>query len=208
MSSFNFTAKLSPLRSSDHGGSEVLAYFDFRPRMLDFALMLKPCINGFGYINEVVSSKEFNVITNSAAKHVVLDPGHLVPMDSHMALQYKQNRADFNMQEAGSAYVKAEIIAAIPEHLLVPMKVGGSLYSRSIKSIIKELDRQLLTMTERDFDYLKAQVARPYMPNSPVRTVLANDVTRNLKLLADHGQLMSTMETVHAIKGKLDPHVF
>jgi hypothetical protein len=208
MSYVNFSAKLAPMKANEYGGSEVLGYFEFRPRMLDFALMLKPCINAFGYIHEVVPTKEFNLITNSAAKRIVLDPGHLVPMDPHLALQFKQDRADFNLQEAGSAYLKAEVIAAIPEHLLVPMKVGGSLFSHSVKYIIKQLDRQLLTMTERDFDFLKSEISRHYVPNSPVRTVLANEVTRNLATLANHGQPMPTMEAVRAIKGKFDPNVF
>jgi hypothetical protein len=208
MSSFNFTAKLAPMKLNDFGGSEVLAYFEMRPRVIDFLLMLKPCLNSFGYIHEGVSTKEFNQLTNSAPKYIVLDPGHLLPMDPLMVPQHKQNRLDFNLQEAGSAYIKAEIISAFPEYLLVPLKVGGSLYGCTVKSIIKAMDRQLLTMTEKDFDFLKAEVARPYVPNSPVRTVLANEVTRNLALLADHGQPMATMEAVRAIKGKFDPHVF
>jgi hypothetical protein len=88
------------------------------------------------------------------------------------------------------------------------MKVGGSLFTRSVKSILKELDRQLLTPTEKDFDYIKAQFARPYEPNSPVRTVLSMEVTQNLALLEMHGQPMPTMEAIRAIKGKFRYDVF
>ena len=196
------------MRTADYGGSENLGYIaDARQRVLNFAMEIR-CGNRFGLLHEVVSKSEYNRLTNHAPKRIVLDPGHLVPMEPHLALQHKQDRIDYERQEAASAYLRAEFLSAFPDHLFVPMKVGGSLHSRTVKYMIKELDAQLLTLTERDFDFIKAQICRPYVPNSPVRTVLATEVLQNLALLATHGQQMSTMEAIRAIKGKFHPDVF
>ena len=203
--SITYAAKLGPWRTDLN--SDVLGFREFRPRLLDFARGVK-AVNSLGVLHEVVGRREFARLSNGANVRLVPDPGSVVPIDAYARDQFKFDTNEYNIQCSASAYLRESLHSVIPDHLLEPYKVEGSLFSRSAKYLIKQLDKQLGVLTEQDFDTIKAQIALPYMPNTPIRTILATEVLRNLSLLADNGQPMSAIESVRLIKGKFNPIVF
>ncbi len=203
--SITYAAKLGPWRTDYN--SDVLAYMEARPRILDFSREIK-AINPTGVLHEVVGRREFASLSNGAAIRVVPDPGNIVPVDAYARDQFKFDTVELNIQNSASAFLRVSFITMVPEHLLEPHKVGGSIAHRSVRYLVKVLDKQLRVLTEQDFDYIKEQIARPYVSNTPIRTILATDVTRNLNLLSDNGQALSAIEAVRIIKGKFSPVVF
>ena len=130
--SITYAAKLGSWRTDLN--SDVLAYMEARPRILDFSREIKS-INPTGVLHEVVGRREFARLSNGAAIRLVLDPGSIVPVDAYARDQLKFDTVELNIQDSASAYLRVSFINMIPEHLLGPHKVGGSIAHRSVRAI-------------------------------------------------------------------------
>ena len=67
---------------------------------------------------------------------------------------------------------------------------------------------ELTTLNADDFDSIKAEISAPYQPGQSIRTVLANQVIRNLRILKEQGQPLCDLDAVQLIQSKFDPVVF
>ena len=120
----------------------------------------------------------------------------------------KEVKALYGTYCAAAAHVRAEIINMFPGALLEPLKVNDSLAAVSTYIIVETLASDLATLNEDDFDTIRAELCSPYQDGQSIRSVLADQVTRNLRLLREHGQPLSDIDAVRYIQSKFNPIAF
>ena len=208
MAHFSST-KLAPWRSDL---SYPRGWRDARPRLIDYLIDLTGVhtVDGLGLAHIALPDAKF-LTTFGVAKTIVPDPGDVAPAHRVELAQWVANKAPtgrFMMQKLGWAEARATILGFIPAELLEPLKVNGSLISRSIEFIFTTFDAQLGVFTEADLIAVKAELTSMYEPMSSIRVCLAQTCERPLRILREEGQSMSNADAVRAIKGKFSPITF
>ncbi len=204
-----FTNKLKGWRSDL---SEKRAMLEALPRIFDLAIeVLKhtghPAFK-WGVLAEVVSKTRFKQITAERKQEFKMDAPPIHKPEDQSKSERKEVKALYGSYCAAAAHVRAEIISMFPGALLEPLKVNDSLAAVSTYVIVETLASELATLNEEDFDAIRAELCSPYQDGQSIRSVLADQVTRNLRLLREHGQPLSDIDAVRCIQSKFNPLVF
>ena len=204
-----FTNKLKSWRSDL---SEKRAMLEALPRVFDLAIEVlnhtgHPAFK-WGVLAEIVSKTRFKQITAERKKDFQMCAPPIEKPEGQSKQDRKEAKALYGTYCAAAAHVRAEVINMFPGALLEPLKVNDSLASVSTYVIVETLASDLATLNEEDLDAIRAELCSPYQDGQSIRSVLADQVTRNLRLLREHGQPLSDIDAVRCIQAKFNPNVF
>ena len=199
-----FSIKLKPWRSDL---SQERAWREASPRLIDFAIELYKTYSNdkWGLLCELISDARFLEITG-AEKSPILDPGlHTLGRRS----VHNEKRELYFSYQAACTYLRNALLEFLPDSLLEPLKDRyDSLASASTAHIFESLSQSLGVLNAEDLRLLRAEISAPYIPGQSIRTILAEQVTRNLRILGENGQPLSNFDAVAAIKSKFNPVTF
>ena len=204
-----FTNKLKSWR---HDLSEKRAMMEALPLIADLSIeVLKhtghPAFK-WGVLAEVVSASRFQRITGSKRRDFRVEPPPTERPNNQSKEERKETKALYGTYCAAAAHVRSEIINMFPRALLEPLKVQDSLATVRTKDIVETLATELATLNEDDLDAIRAELCAPYQEGQSIRSILAEQVTRNLRLLKEHGQPLSDIDAVRLIQAKFKPLTF
>jgi hypothetical protein len=192
--------------------SEKRAMLEALPRIIDLSIeVLKhtghPAFK-WGVLAEVVSASRFTQITAERRRDFRMEAPPIQKPDDQSKEDRKEAKALYASYCAATAHVRTEIINMLPGALLEPLKISDSLATVRTKTIVETLATELATLNEDDFDAIRADLCAPYQDGQSIRSILAEQVTRNLRVLREHGQPLSDIDAVRCIQSKFNPITF
>ena len=194
---------ISPGDIWDHTLSDALAWTNFAPKIIDYAINLTSTftINNLGLAWALMDAPT-HIATFAAPPQPLPMPGPC-PQQVPEREDWKIEHRNYEKQQAALLVLRQYIIKTVPRHLLAPMEVNKSLRTRNLEYIFMTLNQRFNQLKGNDIQVLKRNLVKPYSNNGKIEEFTAAQLLI-LEELRQAGQPMPNMEATEAIKSAFD----
>ena len=186
------------------GTTDPIAWKHFLPQLIDFSIDTNKAgsIDNFGMAYTIMTAANFQE-RFGAAPQPRIHPGPAAGAAAALA-QWKFDMDAFSQQGRGHETVRSVVtVTGIFPHLLKPLEIDRSLRTRTTEYIVSTIHAILSVFKKADFDWLRAELVKPYKVGSDIPQFLAMKL-EHLTDLEEAGQPVNNMDAVALIK-KLFP---